>query len=61
MRVRFIGEGAGCTVFGRTFEAGRATDVSDLDKAFQKKLANNPTFSVVAARGADKAEPPAGG
>ncbi|HJR83442.1 MAG TPA: hypothetical protein VJ775_05900 [Sphingomicrobium sp.] len=46
MRVKFEGPEAECEVFGRTFEAGRSTDVSDLPAAFQAKLAHNPTFTI---------------
>ena len=55
MKVKFNGPEAECEVFGVTFPADKAVDVSDLPEAQRRKLAGNPTFSVVASRAA-KAE-----
>lgn len=45
MKVQFNGPEAETTAYGVTFQAGELVDISDLDPAFQAKLAGNPTFS----------------
>lgn len=44
------GDARMCEVFGITFEAGKAEDVSDLSDAFKAKLKANPQFTA-ATRG----------
>ena len=47
-RVRFIGPGDTCTVFGATFHAFRWTTSHGLDDDCVSRLATNPTFEVQA-------------
>jgi hypothetical protein len=39
-----------CEVFGITFEAGKAEDVSDLSEAHKAKLKANPQFTAATRR-----------
>jgi hypothetical protein len=54
MRLRFIGPGEMCEVFGRVFVAGEWEEADGLPPDHAERLSQNPTFEVETAEPAKR-------